>query len=101
MYEDKCILGKTIKNGNLFNSILFAQPDIEFASIPSFISHLSHYAFYKCENLKKIEFPLNSKLETIEKNAFGHLLIEKVSFPLSVIKIGENAFFSIHESQKS
>ena len=46
MYEDKCILGKTIKNLNQFHLL-------------SLIFH--PMLFIKCENLKKIEFPLNSK----------------------------------------
>ncbi|KAK8867106.1 hypothetical protein M9Y10_010078 [Tritrichomonas musculus] len=75
------------------NSILlFANRNIEEISIPSNIKIISSFAFNNCKKLRKVEFPTNSKLETIGPNAFSSSGIEGISIPSSVSKTHKSAF---------
>ena len=49
-------------------------------------------AFEDAEKLKKIEFPTNSKLIKIGKNAFANTLIESIYIPYDVKEIEYGAF---------
>ena len=90
--EDKYLLGKSDKNSDEFDILLFARYDIEEISIPSNIKIIDSYAFSHCNELTKIDIPQNSSLQTINKSTFSNLEIKKIFIPSNVSKIGSAAF---------
>ena len=86
--EKKLILHKTSKNNELF----FAITNVKKVFIPSTITKIGSFAFFKCEKLRSIEFPKDSKLETIEKCAFLSSSIGSIVIPKSVTQIKEYSF---------
>lgn len=92
-YDDKFVLAKSDIKSDIFDVLLFANRDIEEATIPSFIKIISSYAFSFCQNLQIIEFEKNSQLKTIESNAFSNTSIEKFIVPSTVCQIGEDSFY--------
>ncbi|KAK8842129.1 hypothetical protein M9Y10_026356 [Tritrichomonas musculus] len=91
--DDKYLLCKTDEKSDNFDVILFARRDIEKAIIPSNIKVISKYAFYECQNLRKVIFEDNSELEIIGEKAFALSAIESICIPSSVSEISDNAFF--------
>lgn len=80
-YGNKLIIGKSNLNSQIFDVLLFAHRNIEKVTIPSFIKKINSYSFNKCERLKTIEFPSDSKLEMIDKYSFSGCLFDALSFP--------------------
>ena len=78
----------------------FAYSSIEEVFIPSTVSKICEYAFYKCQNLTKVEIPQNSNLEAIEKRVFSKTKIEEIFIPSTVSKICEYAFFKCYNLTK-
>lgn len=59
--------------------------------IPSSVTSIGDYAFYRCSNLSSITIPNN--VTSIGKNAFYYCSsLTSIEIPNSVSKIGENAF---------
>ena len=90
--DDKYLIGKSDENNDEFDTLLFVPRNIEEFSIPSNIKIISSYAFHDCFNIKKIEIPSNSNLQTIGKCAFSRSNIESFFIPPKVSKICESAF---------
>ena len=92
----QCIDNILYEKSNLemdsFDMIVFANKDIENALIPSNIKYIEQYSFYKCPNLKKVEFSPNSQLQIIGSLAFYQSTIESIIIPSSVTSIEELAF---------
>ena len=77
--------------------------------IPNKINHESHdytvigiykKAFKKTQNIKTIQFSVDSELITIGERAFYHSQIECISIPVNLHEIHEEAFFNcekLHE----
>ena len=72
------IVSKTDINNNIYDFLIFARCDIINARVPPFIKVIGSYAFEYCDQLKYVEIPSNSVLQTIEEKSFitiinGHL----------------------------
>ena len=88
-YSLKFLLGKTNKNSEEFDLLLFARRDIEQEKIPSFVKQIDKYAFCECKFVKSIEFEENSKHQKIKKSAFSKSSIQKVHLPSEMKEIEE------------
>ncbi|KAK8884505.1 hypothetical protein M9Y10_043617 [Tritrichomonas musculus] len=98
--DEKILLGKMNPKSDEFDILHFARRDIEELSIQSNIKIISSNAFELCENLRKVEIPLNSNLQKIGKNSFLSTNIEEIFIPSKVTKISKNAFFDCHKLKK-
>ena len=98
--DNKYLLGKTNKDSDEFDILLFGNRNIKEISIPSNIKIISPYAFDHCEKLRKVEIPPNSNLQMIKKNAFSYTKIQEIFIPSKVLKIGKNAFSECIELKK-
>lgn len=90
--NNQLLLGKTDRKKDKYDMLLFANRDISQAFIPSTVSVISSYAFYKCYDLKLIDFAQGSNLKEIKSYAFRYLPVEKLIIPPSVTKIDLNSF---------
>lgn len=68
--DNKYIIGKSSNEQSNFDCLIFCVRNIEKITIPSYIEHICSHAFEKCVNLTEVEFPDDSKLQTIGKSAF-------------------------------
>ena len=92
-YDDgKIILGKSSFESENYDNLVFCVRNIKYVTIPSFIEHICDYAFENCDQLQKVIFPSDSKLQTIGKSAFSHSSIESFTIPSSLKIIKEYAF---------
>lgn len=66
----KIIVGKSDKQQEKFDVVLFACRDIEDVTIPSYIKRLNSFSFQCCKKLKSISFSENSQLRTVGKSSF-------------------------------
>ena len=87
--DNKFLLGKSDKNIDEFDVLLFARRDIREILIPSNIKIISSYAFDNCNNLEKVEFQENSNLQVIEEHAFAGSCIDKIYFPTNLNELKE------------
>ena len=83
------IIGKSSESSEDYDVLVFAVRDIVEAIIPSFIKKIGPFAFDNCNKLVRIEIPPESKLETIDENAFINSLFESISIPASLIDLEE------------
>ena len=90
--DDKYLVGKSDENAEEYDNLLFVRRDINEFFLPPNIKVIKSCAFFWCQNLRRIEFPTNSNLHTIEKYAFSSSAIEEISIPSEVLKICEHAF---------
>lgn len=66
---------------------------ITFVKLPSNLSVINEYAFYRCYGIQNIEFP--SSLKTIKNYAFGECdYLQQVILPEGLTSLGEYAFYS-------
>lgn len=70
----------------------FSESLIEEITIPNSVVCIESKAFFRCYNLKFVNFYNGSKLNKIEKSAFYHVDIEKFEFPWELNTIEEYAF---------
>lgn len=87
VFDDKLVLKKSAENQEDFDVLAFTIKNIEEITIPSFIRIIAQYAFGWCQQLKKVEFENDSKLEVIENYSFESSSIESLTIPSSVIKL--------------
>ena len=100
-YDDgKLIIGKSSKLNEEYDHLVFCMRNIKSVKIPSFIRVIKSFAFYECENLKKVEIPANSELQIIEKYALSCVSIDKFTISPHLIIIGEYAFSSCNKLRK-
>ncbi|KAK8897393.1 hypothetical protein M9Y10_015339 [Tritrichomonas musculus] len=92
-YENKMIIGKSSIEQSNYDCLVFCVRDIQRIKIPSFIEHICSHSFDYCKQLESIEFPDDSKLQTIDKGAFYRSTIKRIRIQSSVTSIGENAFY--------
>lgn len=112
--DDKMIIGKKSLESTTYDFLIYCIQSANQVTIPSYIKHICSYAFFgscieniiipsevktiekgaflECQNLQRIEIADDSKLQTIEYEAFNSTKIEYIKIPSNVIKIGENAF---------
>ena len=62
----------------------FCNSSIQKIFIPNEVTRICKLTFSECKELKQIEFSSNSKLETIEKDAFYYSPIETLFIPNNV-----------------
>ena len=93
--NDKYLLGKSDSNNDKFDTLLFVRSDIEEFFIPSNIKVITSCAFNRCFNLKKVEIPTKSNLQTIESFVFSISNIKSIFIPSKVSRISEHAFFNL------
>lgn len=65
----------------------FESANIVRIMISSHAKTIGISAFSSCFKLKKVEFPIDSELEIIEKHAFGSTFIESLKIPSTVIEL--------------
>lgn len=85
-YDDKYLLKKAdekVKNLTIF----FFAVGIKEIYIPSNIKSISSDTLYQCMNLKKVEIPQNSNLQTTESYSFSNSKIKKKKKTSKVSKI--------------
>ena len=85
--DDKYLLYKSDESEDEFDTFLFIRRDIKEFSIPSNIKTISSYAFECCDDLIKVEIPMNSNLQTIEHRSFSESQkIKQIFIPSNVSK---------------
>lgn len=90
----KIIVGKSNPVTSNFDSIFFACRDISSVKIPDYIKYIKTFAFDSCRHLKSVEFGQESKLLSIERNAFSSTGIESFVVPKTVKEIEKKAFIN-------
>ena len=117
MYVDnKFLVGKSDKNSDNYDILLFVRRDIknfispstikqignlsfakssiESIEIPSHIERIYPNAFDACQFLQTVHIPIDTNLRIIEKNVFASCPIDIIFIPPQITKISDNAFFS-------
>ncbi|KAK8892608.1 hypothetical protein M9Y10_029847 [Tritrichomonas musculus] len=85
--DDQIIIESSKKNS--YDTLLTVCPQIENVIIPSHIKYISAFCFYDRQNIKRIEFPENSKLQTIYNGAFSKTNIEEITIPPHIQSISK------------
>lgn len=91
-YDNSFIIGKSNLNYNFYDTLVFADKDVETPIIPPFIKRISSYAFNGCHKLKTIIIPDDSELNEICPFAFENSSLESIYIPPKNIKIHQYAF---------
>ena len=111
---EKFVFGKSNKESDEFDVLVFVSRDIQDVIIPSNIKIIGSYAFSACqikaisipsqviriekgafsdcEKLENVEFSPDSELETIESEVFSGTAIKKILIPPHVKRICEHSF---------
>lgn len=97
--DNKFLVGKSSKESENFDVLLFARRDISRIVIPPYIRIISPYAFENVEH-GKIKFAENSILEKIGKYAFNFSFISEITFPSSLKEICDGAFYNCDKLKK-
>ena len=92
-YNQNLVLRKSDPKSDIFDVLVFALSDVQNVIIPSFIKVIGSHAFNSCTKLHDIVFESDSQCHTIEKGAFSHSIVEKVTFSPHLTTIKSNAFF--------
>ena len=91
-FNEKMIIGKTNINQDNYDCLVFCARDIKHIQIPNFIEHIGSYSISCCNQLETIEFSSDSKLKTINEDAFFSSSIKSIKIPQSVTVIKKGAF---------
>ena len=84
-------------NIRIISSCAFRLSSIKEIFIPSRITKIGKFAFFRCDSLIKVEIPADSKLQIIDKYSFYSLNIKEFSVPSNVSKICHHAFYYSEE----
>ena len=87
--KHQIIVGKSDKNSENFDVLVFANREINKVTIPSQIKRICSFSFDECQNLRTIGFSENSMLHSIGKKAFSSSLIRSLYIPASVEELQE------------
>ncbi|KAK8838602.1 hypothetical protein M9Y10_033234 [Tritrichomonas musculus] len=91
--DGKFVIGKSDIKNDGYDILVFAVRDITEALIPSYIKVIGPHAFHFCTKLRNLEFPSNSELQIICKEAFASSVeIHSLIIPAHVKHICEGAF---------
>ena len=104
-YNNEMILGKSNKDSEIFDVVIFVKRKIKMITIPSHIKEISaysfeftkiskidipqrvtkicKYAFQFCHHLSEINFSIDSELKTIEEHVFIGTKIKNITIPSS------------------
>lgn len=91
--SNQIIISKSEPKKENFNSIIFANHNIQNPLIPSFIQIIKPFSFAFCNNIQTVEFLKDSQLISIGKWSFYSSSIEKIIIPSNVTKIAKYTFF--------
>lgn len=117
MYVDnKFLVGKSDKNSDNYDILLFVRRDIKNFIIPSMIKQIGNFsfsessiesieipshierihssAFSHCQFLQTVHIPIDTKLRIIEEGVFESCLINKIFIPPQITRISDGAFFT-------
>lgn len=81
----------------LHNSSISMNSNLRFIEIPASVKEIGDSCFDSCENLKRIKFSKNSRLERIGIKSFRKCRLTNIFIPSSIKSIGELAFESCIE----
>ena len=97
-YQNQSCISETFNcEKSILKSVSFKMPD-EY-TVPDGVEEIGEKAFFKCENLKKINLPIG--LRVIGKKAFeGCKNLETLIIPETVSKIDARAFFGCKSLKK-
>ncbi|KAK8845235.1 hypothetical protein M9Y10_021420 [Tritrichomonas musculus] len=79
--KHQIVVGKRNNKGKIFDTIIFADRNIEQATIPKFIKFIFDGAFMNCKKLKRIDIPDDSEIESIGYCAFKSTSIVSFKSP--------------------
>lgn len=96
--EGKMIVGKSDTKTEVFDLLVFANRNIEFAKIPESVRRVSSFSFSYCSRLKSVEFCSN--IESIGEYSFSCSSLREVKIPPNVVKIERNCFMWCKNLQK-
>lgn len=91
--DDKMIIGKSSIENDEYDVLVFGIRNITTVTIPNFIKSIGPFSFDNCTDLRIVEIPNDSKLQTIEDCSFSGTSIEHTRIPSNVTKIGQSAFY--------
>ena len=92
MYDNFIVIGKSNVDSDEYDTICFCCRNVKTVKIPKFINHIDSCSFNHCEQLRSVEIPFDSQLQTIGFHSFSRSAIEKISFPPHLTKIGQSSF---------
>ena len=78
----------------------FSNSGIKIILLPENVTKICRFAFNNCRNLRKIEFPKNSDLQTIESQAFAFSVIKELFLPNKQNELKDMWCFSTDELTK-
>lgn len=99
-HYENFLLGKSDLTSDVFDILLFAPRNIEYVFIPQFIKIIDSCAFNCCMKIKNIEFPHDSKLESIGTSSFSYSSIKSFTFPSIIDKIQDQTFSFCNKLKK-
>ncbi|KAK8865151.1 hypothetical protein M9Y10_010685 [Tritrichomonas musculus] len=82
-----------ICDNDLISGDVLIPRSINYETQEFIITSILKGAFKDSDQIKLVQFPSDSELQIIEKEAFTNSSIEKIIFPSSVTKICENSFY--------
>lgn len=87
-YVDKSLLlYKEEEEGDNYDILIFARPDIEKVIIPSYVKEIEDFAFEGCKKLKYVSFLKGTKVNFICKNVFNGVVLDSISVPFSLSNV--------------
>lgn len=89
LYDDKLVLGKSNKEQENFNVLVFCPRDVKTLTLPDFIEIIDPFAFEGCLKLQKLIIQTESKLRIIKKYALAHKSITTITFPSKLTEVEE------------
>ena len=98
--DDKMIIGKSSIEKENYDVLVFCVRDVQEVKIPAFIETIGPYAFDRCNQLQKIEFQNDSKIQSFDLLAFSWTFFDEITIPSQVKRIGEQAFSCCHRLKK-
>ena len=93
----KLILGKSDKNKDCFDSIIFACCDIKNPIIPKFIKIIKMMSIVNCSKRETIQFEKDNELQSIESNAFCLSYLKGIVVPKNVCTIWQSTFDEVFD----
>lgn len=85
--DNKIIVRKSDPKEDVFDTIIFANRDIERAIIPNHIKYIKNVSFKNYKHLKTIEISEDSQIVTFPDDLFTHSSIEYLFIPKGVEEI--------------
>lgn len=89
LYDNKLVLGKSNKEQENFNVLVFCPRNVKTLTLPDFIEIIDPFAFEGCFRLRKLIIQIESKLRIIKKYALSHTSIKSITFPSQLIDVEE------------